>query len=412
MYLSNSYNILKMKVLSFIPDHRISATNVLIEISIKDYLEFAQFILTNNDYQRRKVIKSNLQETLRLDLLKGCTIPPIVIAVKKEEIDETFNYETFKDENYIINLVNKREMLILDGLQRTYVIIDLYNDIQNHKVEDFNTDIFFNQMIRAEIYVGLGKLGILYRMLTLNTGQTTMSTRHLMEILYLDYLDKEIDGIRLIRDTEGVPANQNTSEYKFQDILDGYYSFIENTETPLERVDILNTFQTIKSLEKTEEEKEGFRNFIKTFRVVLEKFIQLSDEFLYREDDFKSPDLELSGPPFGKDALNVFKKSQSLTGFGAALNFLKFKRNVDFSEVQHQADNILLSHKGGKETYRLINKHFDYIRNRSKKVGNDQRYYFKIFYTALFDPESEHFKSFDSSCEYAYKRVKEKIEDL
>ncbi|MFN8277465.1 MAG: hypothetical protein U0T84_08285 [Chitinophagales bacterium] len=401
-----------MKVLSFIPDHRISATNVLVEISIKDYLEFAQYILSNNDYQRKRVIKSNLQETLRLDLLKGCTIPPIVLAVKKEEIDTAFDYKTFKDAEYISYLVDKKEMLILDGLQRTYVIIDLFHDIQSNKVKAFDTSIFFNQTIRAEIYIGLGKLGILYRMLTLNTGQTTMSTRHLMEILYLDYLDKEIDGVKLIRDTEAVPASQDTNEYKFQDILDGYYSFIENTETPLERVDILNTFQTIKSLEKTEEEKEGFKNFMQTFKKVLERFIQLSDGFIYNEEDFKSPELELSGPPFGKDALNVFKKSQSLTGFGAALNFLKFKRNVDFPTIQELSKEISLSEKSGKEIYRLINKHFDYIRNRSKKVGNDQRYYFKIFYLALFDKENEHFKSFDSSCEYAYKRVKEKIEDL
>lgn len=401
-----------MKVLSFIPDHRINATNVLIEISIKDYLDFAQHILRNNEYQRKKVIKSNLQETLRLDLLKGCTIPPIVLAVKKEAIDPAFDYKSFADADYIINLVDKKEMLILDGLQRTYVIIDLFNEIQENKIKGFDTSIFFNQTIRAEIYIGLGKLGILYRMLTLNTGQTTMSTRHLMEILYLDYLDKEVDGIKLIRDTEAVPASPDTSEYKFQDILDGYYSFIENTETPLERVDILNTFQTIKSLEKTEEEKEGFKNFMQTFKKVLEKFIQLSDGFVYNEEEFKSPELQLSGPPFGKDALNVFKKSQSLTGFGAALNFLKFKRNVDFAQIQNITDEISLSDTNGKEIYRLINKYFDYIRNRSKKVGNDQRYYFKIFYLALFDKESEYFKSFDSSSEYAYKRVKEKIEDL
>ena len=89
-------------------------------------------------------------------------------------------------------------MLILDGLQRTFVILDLHDDIKEGKVKNFDTAIFLNQIIRAEIYIGLGKLGILYRMLTLNTGQTTMSTRHLMEILYLDYLDKDIDGIKNI----------------------------------------------------------------------------------------------------------------------------------------------------------------------------------------------------------------------
>lgn len=401
-----------MKVLSFIPDHRIKATNVLIEISIADYLEFAKYILDNNDYQRKKVIKSNLQETLRVDLLRGCTIPPIVLAVKKEEIKEGFDYKTFSNSEYITTLIDKKEMLILDGLQRTFVILDLNEEILAGKIKNFDTSVFLTQTIRAEIYIGLGKLGILYRMLTLNTGQTTMSTRHLMEILYLDYLDKDIDGIRLIRDTEAVPAKPDTTEYKFQDILDGYYSFIESTETPLERVDILNTFQTIKSLEKTEEEKEGFKNFMQTFKKVLDKFILLSDGFIFNEEDFKSQEFQLSGPPFGKDALNVFKKSQSLTGFGSALNFLKFKRGVDFAQIQELSDQLVLANTEGKEIFKVINKHFDYIRNRSKKVGNDQRYYFKIFYQSLFDKESEYFKAFDSAIEYAYKRVKERIEDL
>ena len=401
-----------MKVLSFIPDHRISATNILIELQIKDYVEFAEFILRNNDYQRKKVIKSNLQETLRTDLLKGCTIPPIVLAVKKEDIGEKFNYLDFRDEQTIVDLVSKKDMLILDGLQRTLVMLELHGDIKSGRVKGFDTNIFYNQTIRAELYFGLSKLGILYRMLTLNTGQTTMSTRHLMEILYLDYLDREFEGITLLRDVESAPPKQNTTEYKFQELLDGYYSFIENTETPLERVDILNNIQTIKSLEKTDEEKEGFKAFILTYKGVLEKLIQLSDNFMYDEEDFNSSEYKLSGPPFGKDALNVFKKSQSLTGFGAALNFLKFKRDTDFQNIIDLIPSVHLENTEGKELFKLINKHFDYIRNRSKKVGNDQRYYFKIFYQSLFDKNSESYLLFDGSIEQAYKRTKEKIEDL
>ncbi len=249
-------------------------------------------------------------------------------------------------------------------------------------------------------------------MLTLNTGQTTMSTRHLMEILYLDYLDKEFQGIILFRDVEDSLPRQNTNEFKFQELLDGYYSFIENTETPLERVDILNNIQTIKSLDKTDEEKEGFKTFVLTFKDVLEKLIQLSDDFIYIEEDFNSSEYKLSGPPFGKDALNVFKKSQSLTGFGAALNFLKFKRETDFQNIIELIPTVQLEYTNGKELFKLINKHFDYIRNRSKKVGNDQRYYFKIFYQSLFDKNSESYLLFDRSIEQAYKRTKEKIEDL
>lgn len=400
-----------MKVLSFIPDYRIEATNVLIEINILQYLEIASFVLEKNEYQRKKVIKSNLQETLRADLLKGCTIPPIVLAVKKDLVDAKFDFAEFNDIGYIEQVVNSKEILILDGLQRTYVMVELKKDIDNKKLGTIDPSKFLNLTIRAELYIGLQKLGILYRMLTLNTGQTTMSTRHLMEILYLDYLNNEIEGIKLITDKEDTPPKEDTSEFKFKEILDGYYSFIEGTEVPLERADILDNIQTIKELERTEEDKEGFKIFLLTYKKVLDKLVLLSDNFVFIEDDFKSPELELSGPPFGKNALDVFKKSQSLTGFGAALNFLRNRRTRSFGNIAVDSEEIIVEKTTGKDIFKLINKHFDYIRNKSKKVGNDQRYYFKTFYQSLFDPESENYKKLDGSAEQAYKRIKERIED-
>lgn len=401
-----------MKVLSFIPDYRIEATNVLIELNIKEYLNIASYILDKNEYQRRKVIKSNLQETLKSDLLKGCTIPPIVLAVKKDQVHDSFNYAKFNDVRYIEKVIESKEILILDGLQRTYVMLELKNDIDKNKFSKSDTDRFLDLTIRAELYIGLQKLGILYRMLTLNTGQTTMSTRHLMEILYLDFLDTSINGVKLIPDKNNVnPKKDSIDEFYFKEILDGYYSFIEGTEVPLERADILDNIQTIKELEKTEEEKEGFRIFLITYRKVLGKLIDLSDNFLFNEEDFKSPELELSGPPFGKNAIDIFKKSQSMTGFGAAMNFLKNNRTIGFDKISKDTDELILTKYSGVETFRFINKHFDYIRNKSKKVGNDQRYYFRILFRDLFDPESENYKKLDASADQAYKRIKERIED-
>lgn len=40
-------------------------------------------------------------------------------------------------------------------------------------------------------------------MLTLNTGQTPMSTRHQLEMLYNDMKNTEIEGVKLISDTNG-----------------------------------------------------------------------------------------------------------------------------------------------------------------------------------------------------------------
>ena len=120
-----------MNVLSFIPDHRIQSTNVLIELTIEEYLVFAEYILDNNEYQRKKVIKGKIQELLKTDLLKGCTIPPIVLAVKKDAVSKDFDYKAFSDVDYVSKIFDAREFLILDGLQRTYVMLEIKKDYLN-----------------------------------------------------------------------------------------------------------------------------------------------------------------------------------------------------------------------------------------------------------------------------------------
>lgn len=104
--------------------------------------------------------------------------PPIVLAY----------CEAISDGEEIIEVIkrNPSGIKILDGLQRSYTIRDIVLDYESGKVpaEDGNP---LNNLVRVEIYTGINKLGILYRMLTLNTGQTRMTTRHQIEIIYSDH---------------------------------------------------------------------------------------------------------------------------------------------------------------------------------------------------------------------------------
>jgi len=84
-------------------------------------------------------------------------------------------------------------------LQRTHTLIDAENEAIRQK----NTDKFYNYKLRLEVYVNINKFGVLYRMLTLNTGQTPMSARHQMEMLYSDMLDTEIEGVKLVKEVDG-----------------------------------------------------------------------------------------------------------------------------------------------------------------------------------------------------------------
>ena len=113
-----------MKKVSELMDSRINATNVLVEMNIGEYEELVKDVVQKNEFQRRRVRSSKTIYTLlKEDLLKECVIPPIVLALTNSEIDLHQGNESF----WIMLTGNKDHLVILDGLQRTYTILELLN---------------------------------------------------------------------------------------------------------------------------------------------------------------------------------------------------------------------------------------------------------------------------------------------
>lgn len=186
-----------MEIMSNINDYRINSLNLYVETTFGEYLQYARDLVKNNDLQRKRVKTSKtVYSLLKTDLLNGCVIPPLVLAIVGYD-DNLKNISNDGLQDYIKK--NRSNVLILDGLQRTHTLIDAENEAIRQK----NTDKFYNYKLRLEVYVNINKFGVLYRMLTLNTGQTPMSTRHQMEMLYSDMLDTEIEGVKLVKEVDG-----------------------------------------------------------------------------------------------------------------------------------------------------------------------------------------------------------------
>lgn len=400
-----------MKISSIIPDHRIEGANVLIEISYGDYLKTAKKIVDQNDYQRKKVIKGRIREFLKKDLIIGCTIPPIVLSIKESNLPKELNYRTFKDISLIEKSFSDNDLIILDGLQRTHVLMEVEEEIISGKHDHTNLEIFHSQLLRIELYVGLNKINILYRMLTLNTGQTTMSTRHLMEILYLDYVGVDIDGIKLILDKENKTVDsESLKEFKFKDILDGFNSFLEKNENLIARTEILDNIKALDNLESLDKEKDLFKDFLKGYHTLLTTINQKLSSIEISIDDYAGSDYKIaSNTLFGSTPIKLFKKSQSLSGFGATVGtFIEFREGFKLDQIHNIAKKIHV--KNPTDFMIKINSHLDYIKEVSKKIGNDQRLYFKYFFKDLLDPDTNNKHSLDTAAEYAYKKMREEFE--
>ncbi|SMC60450.1 hypothetical protein [Pedobacter nyackensis] len=398
-----------MIVRSILEDNRIHAFNALVELTIGEYLGFAKNVIDDNDFQRKRVIKSKIKEILTADLLRGCVIPSIVLAISNKEVGTIKSAEDFDIATKIINeSISKNDLVIIDGLQRTYVMKALEEDLIRKKDED-TLQTLYAQKIRAEVYLGLSRTGLLYRMITLNTGQTTMSTRHLMEILYLDYSRVPFEGISLIKDKDDTRVEENTTTFNFKTILDGFNSYIEKDESVIERVDILDNIKSLEVINQQEEaqqnqqDKDLFKTFLITYKTFLDIIVEKSNNWKYNSADAPA-EYKINSSPFGKSVLDIFKKSQAITGFGAALGFMNDKDGLTLDKVQERFVQI---EPGGdwNTTFLEILKDFDKIKERSKKIGNDQRFFFKYLFRGLLRPSSDHELNMSDAANYAYRTL-------
>ncbi len=96
-------------------DKRIGAQNYLIQLSLGEYYNLIKNRLNDNEYQRKRVRNAgSIYDLLKQDLIKGCVMPPIVLAYCEKIPEDANIIDIIKD--------NPGGIKILDGLQRSYTI--------------------------------------------------------------------------------------------------------------------------------------------------------------------------------------------------------------------------------------------------------------------------------------------------
>jgi hypothetical protein len=394
-----------MKIASVLTDGRISAKNYLIEIPIGEYIDISKKLLKNNEFQRKKVSNSNtIYSLLKADIVLGCVIPPIVLALSSEEVT-SLNDDSLKDTLE----ANVSNLMILDGLQRTHSLID----IESEFIEKGDKDklVAYRLLpIRCEIYLGINRIGILYRMLTLNTGQTPMSLRQQIEMLYHDYLKIEIDGVTLTREVDQTKA-KNISSYNFKEVVEGFNCYLERNELPIERVDLLENIKSLEKLSLENSSTDLFRDYVSTYNKLMLMVNYLTKDAniepdISEEDDGRAKE---GGSVWGKTGSQLFKKQQALAGFGAAVGKLKDHGIIiGFTQIERIIDKLTI----GADPLDFIvhfNKSMKWIADNSKKIGNGQRMFFQYYFREVFNSESDCYLTLHSAVSVALQRYKSQI---
>lgn len=385
-----------MEILSIIHDGLLNANNVLLEMTVGEYLDIGLRILKNNQYQRKRVSRSSsIYSLLGNDLKRCCTIPTIVLALTDERKREALNKGMTSEQ--LKKVLDREDLIILDGLQRTYTIRDVRNELVHSLIQEIDPDIFLNHTLRVEVYCGLSKTGILYRMLTLNTGQTPMSRRHEIEILYSSYRERNIDGISF--NTQAAPENEpGIDVYDFDNAIEGFNSFLDSDESPMDRFDILDVIQR---LEKVTEDD---------YRIDLfERYIKLYNKFAHHIDE-QTNHWELSyeekkdlGSIYAKNIPSFFNKAQTMSAYGAALGKILWdKSDRGFGNIMDRIQDVRFNGDPNKAMLKMQMTLKD-VREGAKKIGVSQRLYLKCFFLCLLTEGEETYMVFESSIEKAKK---------
>lgn len=368
-------------------DKRIGAQNYLIQLSLGEYYNLIKNRLNDNEYQRKRVRNAgSIYDLLKQDLIKGCVMPPIVLAYCEKIPEDANIIDIIKD--------NPGGIKILDGLQRSYTIREVVLDWESGKVsKEFGNPL--DNLVRLEVYTGINKLGILYRMLTLNTGQTRMTTRHQIEIIYSDYKTNcQVNGVTLISEVDSA-SPKGLGEYHFRDVVEGFTSYIEENYLTLDRMDILDSVKDLERLAKVTKEDNPFDDFLTTYHHFVCK---MYDGY---KGELDKTEMNLHSNPYALTAIGIFNKSQSMTGFGNAVSSLKSLGVISsFKDINSAIDqiNINVIEDG---LYKIV-QNLDSIREMAKKIGNDQRLYFYRFFRRLFDKEGSEYGNITLAAEKAY----------
>lgn len=364
-----------MQIKSILEDKKVSANSVLIELSIRDYLELAKKIYKKNNFQRRRVRSSRtVYSLLKTDMLQGCVIPPVVLAYTRPVGTLEANLEQALRED-------GDHFVLLDGLQRSLTLMEVEADTAGRPELQ---EEFLNRLMRCEIYEGINKIGILYRMLTLNTGQTPMSVRHQIEIMYQDYLDVPIEGITLLREVDSRRA-RHPNCYNFRDVIEGLNSYLERSESPLDRGDILDNISSLESLAKENDRHDVFEDFLTTWHKLIQKITSFELQHPTEElngDYEESSNLQV----WGSTGVQLFKRAQAISGFGAAMGML---RDEDGTTTFDTLEIEKLQVGTDPEEFMLeFNEVMHSLNSRAKRIGNAQRLFFRQFFKMLFWAES------------------------
>lgn len=188
---------------------------------------------------QRDALNTKFYSRLEDDIINGCVMPPITIA-----LIHSFSMSAIRRKTEIRKFINENidNAFILDGIQRI-------NTLKRAALrEGFNK----TRPIHINFIIASSRDRLLYRMITLNNGQKAMSARHQIDVLADSFFNFNDHDIKLVAE-KGKGRVRAPDTFNKADFVKGYIAYlsesvnIDNQKIIEEKMDELIAFKIIES---------------------------------------------------------------------------------------------------------------------------------------------------------------------
>ncbi|MDZ5636638.1 hypothetical protein [Janthinobacterium sp. GMG1] len=167
---------------------------------------------------QREIQNPKFYDRLARDIVDGCIMPPLTLAIVDPEIVST---TPTKQETKRYILENIDQCFILDGMQRLNTLKRAHSrDEVNFPL---NRKLYLNVLICGSMDL------LLYRMITLNNGQKPMTARHQIEIVASNVYDFEDEDRIVLTEKRKLGQKRKRGAFKKVDLIKGYLAFLSES---------------------------------------------------------------------------------------------------------------------------------------------------------------------------------------
>lgn len=163
---------------------------------------------------QRDSLNTKFYNRLEDDLVRGCVMPPITIALIHsfpQSRGSQIGIEKYISENV-------EHAFVLDGIQRL-------NTLRRASLRNGFDE---NRTIHINFIIASSRDKLLYRMITLNNGQKPMSARHQIDVLADAFFDFDGIDLKLVAE-KGKGRVRAPESFKKADFVKGYVAYLSGS---------------------------------------------------------------------------------------------------------------------------------------------------------------------------------------